>query len=136
MGRHLLRRPRDRGAAAVEFALVMPALVMIMFAIMEFGYAFFVQSSLAAAARVGDRNYAINWGTVGYSSSTATDLARSNTPDPSKVVSSTITTTCSNPGDQSTLTLTYQYHSLTGLLDGILGSDITMTGKASMACGG
>ncbi|MHB1008796.1 MAG: TadE family protein [Propionibacteriaceae bacterium] len=53
MGRHLLRRRLDRGAAAVEFALVMPVLVMIMFAIMEFGYAFFVQSSVAAAAAWG-----------------------------------------------------------------------------------
>lgn len=136
MVRHPLRR-RERGAAAVEFALVMPVLVMIMFGIMEFGYAFFIQSSVAAAARVGERNYAINWANVGYSSTTATTLASSNTPDPTKVVSSTITQTCSQPGGQSTLTITYQYHSLTGLLDGILGSsNVTLTGKASMACGG
>ncbi len=136
MVRHHLHRRRDRGAAAVEFALVMPVLVMIMFGIMEFGYAFYIQSSVAAAARVGERNYAINWQTLNYNQSTATNLATSNTPDPTKVVSSTITQTCSNPGDQSTLTITYQYHSLTGLLDGILGSNITLNGKASMACGG
>jgi Flp pilus assembly protein TadG len=140
MVRHRLRRRRERGAAAVEFALVVPALVMIMFAIMEFGYAFFIQSSVAGAARVGVRSYSINWATPN-SSSTAVALAKSAAPDPTKVVNATFSVggvagaTCT-PGAQTTLVLTYQYHSLTGLLDGVLGSNITLTGKASMACGG
>jgi len=56
-----LRRWRDRGAAAVEFALVLPLLVMILLGIAEFGYAFSIQAQVALAARVGVRNYAINW---------------------------------------------------------------------------
>jgi Flp pilus assembly protein TadG len=145
MVRHRLRRRRERGAAAVEFALVVPALVMIMFAIMEFGYAFFIQSSVAGAARVGVRNYAINWSTTGFTTAQlqqqAIQLADQATPEPSKVVNATfsiggVAGAACTPGAQTTLVLTYQYRSLTGLLDGVLGSNITLTGKASMACGG
>ncbi|MBI4901015.1 MAG: pilus assembly protein [Actinobacteria bacterium] len=150
MVRHHLHRRRERGAAAVEFALVMPVLVMIMFGIMEFGYAFFIQSSVAGAARVGVRNYAINWSTTGYTTAQlqqqAIQLADQATPDPTKVASATISVAVPpatpvagapcTPGAQTTLVLKYQYHSLTGLLDGVLGSNITLTGKASMACGG
>ena len=38
------RSGRDRGAAAVEFALLMPLLLVLLLGIMEFGYAFFVQA--------------------------------------------------------------------------------------------
>ena len=148
---HTLRRRRHRGAAAVEFALVVPLLVMILFGIMEFGYAFFIQASVASAARVGVRSYAINWNTVAAPGNTAAQnetaarntaiaLAKSApglvTSDfvPNPTISPSCTTT--TVGSQTTLTLTYRYHSLTGLLDGVLGQSIIVTGKGSMACGG
>ena len=143
-----LRRWRDRGAAAVEFALVMPLLVMILFGIVEFGWMFFVQAQVAAAARVGVRSYAINWNTVAAQNNTAAQneaaaqntakaIAMSEVPVPGDVFSKVITSPCVTGGSQTTLTLTYKYHSLTGLLDGILASsNITLVGKGSMACGG
>ena len=45
----------ERGAAAVEFALVLPVLIVLVLGIVEFGRAFQVQSTLAAAAREGVR---------------------------------------------------------------------------------
>jgi len=152
-----LRRRRDRGAAAVEFALVLPLLVMLLFGIMEFGYAFFIQAQVAGAARVGVRSYAINWNTVAAQNNTAAQndaaaqntakaIAKSEVPVPAAVSSEAFTYKDTNgnllpgpcsPGLQTTLTLTYKYHSLTGLLDGILASsNITLTGIGSMACGG
>jgi Flp pilus assembly protein TadG len=135
-----LRRRRHRGAAAVEFALVLPFLVMILFGIMEFGYAFFIQSSVASAARVGVRNYAINWKTTTAQDTaarnTAIAVATSAVPVPGDVVGAAFTSPCVTPGSQTTLTLTYRYHSLTGLLDGVLGPNINVTGIGSMACGG
>ena len=153
---HTLRRRRHRGAAAVEFALVVPLLVMILFGIMEFGYAFFIQASVASAARDGVRNYAINWNTgpLGNTAaqndaaaqSTAKAIAKNDVPVPGDLFSEAFTYQDTNgnllpgpcsPGLQTTLTLTYKYHSLTGLLDGVLGtSNINVTGKGSMACGG
>jgi Flp pilus assembly protein TadG len=131
-----LRSRRDRGAAAVELALVLPLLVMILFGIVEFGYAFFIQGSVASAARVGVRDYSINYSKPN-SAATAIAVAKLSVPVPADVVSAAFTTACATPGAQTTLVLTYRYHSLTGLLDGVLGSNnITVTGKGSMACGG
>lgn len=49
------RRDQDRGAAAVEFALVLPILVVLVFGIVVFGRALNVQATLAGAARVAAR---------------------------------------------------------------------------------
>lgn len=142
MATQTMRRRRDRGAAAVEFALVVPLLVMILFGIVEFGNAFSIQASVASAARVGVRNYSIYYSKPG-AAATAIGIAKSATPVPGNVVSAVFTdkdgnlvTSCA-PGAQIYLVLTYKYHSLTGLLDGFLGSNnITLTGKGSMSCGG
>lgn len=124
---------RERGAAAVEMALLLPVLTMILLAIVEFGYAFFVQASVAAAARVGIRDYVIHY-SVPNAKATAVDLAKAGLPDPSSLASAAFSADCVD-GAQSTLIITYQYHSLTGLLDGVLGSNVTITGKGSMQCG-
>lgn len=124
----------ERGAAAVEFAIILPILMMVLLAIMEFGYAFFIQASVASAARVGVRSYAINY-TVPNSQVTATNYAKAGLPAPTDLKTAVFTPACVRDG-QTTLTITYRYHSLTGLLDRILGNDITVTGQGSMQCGG
>ena len=48
-------RARDDGAAAVEFALVLPVLVVLVFAILQFGFAFAQVLALNSAARQGAR---------------------------------------------------------------------------------
>lgn len=48
-------RPRERGAAAVEFALVLPILLLFLGGIIDFGRAFFTQVVLTNAAREGVR---------------------------------------------------------------------------------
>jgi len=49
------RTAGERGAAAVEFALVLPLLLLIIFAIIDFGRAFSAQVTLTEAAREGVR---------------------------------------------------------------------------------
>ncbi len=51
----LRRRHRERGAAAVEFALVLPVLVLFVFGIVDLGRAFMDQAILTNAAREGTR---------------------------------------------------------------------------------
>lgn len=46
---------RERGAAAVEFAIVLPVLFLVIAGIVDFGRAFFTQIQLANAAREGAR---------------------------------------------------------------------------------
>jgi len=49
------RRSDDRGAVAVEFALVLPLLLAILYGILDFGRAYNAQETLTQAARVGAR---------------------------------------------------------------------------------
>lgn len=129
-----VRRPRDQlGAAAVEFALVLPLLLTLVLAVIEFGYMFFSEASVAGAAREGARNYAIHWKDAG-AVATAQGVATAATPIPGNVVSVAITA-CS-AGAQTDVVVTYRYRSLTGWLDGIIGASPTLTGRGTMRCGG
>lgn len=49
------RNHRRRGGAIVEFAVVLPLLLTILFGIIEYGYVFMVRQSLQHAAREGCR---------------------------------------------------------------------------------
>ena len=53
------RPERSRGAAAVEFALVLPILVALLFGIIEFGRIYNAKLTLANAAREAARDYVI-----------------------------------------------------------------------------
>ena len=54
-----MSKTTERGAVAVEFALLAPVLVMLLLGIMEFGRAYNAQISLSSAAREGVRVMAI-----------------------------------------------------------------------------
>jgi Flp pilus assembly protein TadG len=51
---------RDRGAAAVEFALLLPLLLLLIFGIIDFGRALNAQITLTQAAREGARLEALD----------------------------------------------------------------------------
>lgn len=56
MNHRLARKARqDRGAAAVEFALLLPLLLLLVFGIIDFGRALNAQITLTQAAREGAR---------------------------------------------------------------------------------
>ena len=85
----------DRGGAAVEFALVAPILLALVFGIIQFGMVMFVQNNMMNAAREAARqhavgavtlagaqtvaqNYLANWGmtfTVTATNPTATEVS-------------------------------------------------------------
>jgi Flp pilus assembly pilin Flp len=77
----------ERGAAAVEFALLLPLLVLIVFGIVDFGRAINAQITLTQAAREGARALALGQtdyqtrgldAAIGFSGVTVTDLPDSN----------------------------------------------------------
>ena len=51
---------RDRGAAMIELALILPLLVMLLVGIVDFGRAYSAQVSITAAAREGARVLALS----------------------------------------------------------------------------
>ena len=56
----LRKRRYDTGQALVEMALVLPILCVLLFAVIDMGYALFVYSTLYSATREGVRIAAIN----------------------------------------------------------------------------
>ena len=59
-GRVTQRLTRDRGAAAVEFALVLPLFIAILFAIVHFGFVFFIWNDMGNAAREAARRLSVD----------------------------------------------------------------------------
>lgn len=62
-GRQKVKRSCDRGAAAVEFALVVPVLLIVVFGIIDFGRMMNAQLQVSEAAREGARAATVITGT-------------------------------------------------------------------------
>lgn len=129
-----MSRASERGAVAVEFAIVAPILVMLLLGIMEFSRVYNAQASLAAAAREGVRVMAIS-NNASTARSAAKNTAVSLQPGlaDSNIVFKNLdsgTTTCAS-GHRMTITITYTLSTMTGI-----AGPFPMTGKGAMLCGG
>ena len=122
----------DRGASAVEFALVLPLLVAMVFGIIDFSRIFNAEIQLSQAAREGVRLAAI--GTPTYTTDQAVARARLAAPRPgftdAEVTVPTVTMCTADSGPTSTATVVVTFH-----FDGILW-DHDLEQKAVMRCGG
>jgi Flp pilus assembly protein TadG len=129
------RGARDRGAAAVEFALVLPLLLLIVFGIIDFGRALNAQITLTQAAREGARLAALGQpGVVSRTQSAATGLSPVS-------VSVTSCPAGAGPADNATVTASYTFSFITpvGAIAGLfcggrLGSPISMSATGVMPC--
>lgn len=129
-----MRSPsRDRGAEAVEFALVVPILLLLVFGIAEFGRAYFLQTALSAAARDGVRVMALQDDPAAArqtAQASATPLALTNSQI--SISPSSCAADGTAPAGTATVVITYQMDFLTGLF----GAGPTLTGKGTMRCNG
>ena len=142
---HRLRA--DTGSSAVEFALVVPMLVLLLVGIVEFGRAYNVQNTLSAASREAVRAVALSTAAA-TPLAVATTAVTSNTSTVSGPVAVAVTfwnggtattaTSCASGLDVHVV-LSYPFTLLTteipdtsGAHDGI----ITMKAVGVMRCGG
>ncbi|MGM0929965.1 MAG: TadE/TadG family type IV pilus assembly protein [Actinomycetota bacterium] len=130
------RMTSERGAAAVEFALVLPVLLLLLLGIVEFGRVYNAQMQLTAAARDGARVMTIN-STVSSAAdsraaviASAPALAPAITADQITIAISPGNTGACAPGSVATVTVAYPMNFLSGLF----GASITLTGKGVMQC--
>lgn len=119
----------ERGAVAVEFALLAPVLIMILLGIMEFGRAYNVQTTLTNAAREGVRHMAIN----NNQAAARTAVKNAATHLNPTLADGNIAFSATNCSVNSQMTVTINYSLTT--MTGIAGP-FAMTGKGTMLCGG
>ena len=132
----------ERGAAAVEFALVLPVLLLLLFGIVTASQAFQAQARLSAAAREGARVMALDGTTTAATAAVrgaAGDLALTDSAITfSRVSCPSTAPTGTGPAvldPTATVTVTVAYTKSFGA--GLLGDHgIDLTGKAVMRCGG
>jgi Flp pilus assembly protein TadG len=129
----LRRLTGDRGAAAVEFALVIPVLLLLVFGVAEFGRAYNIQTTLSGAAREGARTMALQ---NDVSAANAATVAAARPLELSGAQISVTPDACPLSGTTSAdtvrVTVTYQMPFVTSLF----GSGLRLTGNGVMQCNG
>ena len=117
----------DRGAAMVEFAIIAPLLLLLVFGIIEFGRAYNAQNSLTHAAREGAREYAISQDPM------AGEAAAKNAATSLRSSDITVTLSACDPGQPATVTLEYPFRLQIAFFP---INDFTMQAEGVMRCGG
>jgi len=134
--RNRLRAARlrgERGATAVEFAFILPLLIVLVLGIAEFGRAFQVSGTLSAAAREGVRVMALQ-----NDPAAARTAVRNAAPSLNPAVTNaqiTITpASCPTGATSTTVRVTVSYPM--PFLTGFFGSGVTLSGTGVMRCNG
>ena len=124
----------EHGASAVEFAMVVPLLLVLVLGIAEFGHAFQVHGTLSAAAREGARVMALQ-----NDPAAARTAVRDAAPtlDPAITNAQITVTPAACPTTSTTrsnvrVTVDYPMPFLTGFF----GASVAMSGTGVMRCQG
>lgn len=120
----------DRGAAAVEFALVFPILFLVLVGIVEYGSIFNTQLMLTSAAREGARTMAVTGDPV-RARTAVVDAAIGLSPALTSADIVITPVSCSATANVS-VTIRYPKPYLTGLF----GATIALEGKSTRTCFG
>ncbi len=124
----------ERGSVAVEFTLLLPVFLLLVFAVIELGSAWYFRQMLVNASREGARLAAM------YSQEASSDatveaavgdlLTQAGFPGQPVVVA---TGTAANPGQMVTVSVSalHQFPVLSGLIPGVVGS-LTLTATTAM----
>jgi Flp pilus assembly protein TadG len=126
------RPGEDQGSAAVEFALVLPVLLLILFGIIDFGRMLNARIVLTQAAHEGARTAAV----TGDPDAAAATIAKVMGSMASGMGTPTIVG-CDDPLGDATVTVTYQFDFATPLsLVGGFGDEdgMTLTSTAVVPC--
>lgn len=119
----------ERGAAAVEFAILLPLLLLLVLGTIEYGRVYNAQITLTNAAREGVRVMAI-----GNDPAAARNAAKNAASPVSTTIPTSdivLSTEVCSAGAQVTLTINYNLSTITGI-----AGPFPLKGKGVMLCGG
>ena len=122
----------ERGAAAIEFALVLPILLILILGIFEFGRVFSIQVSLSNAAREGARVMAIQDDQTAARSA-AIAAAPGVTPAIGSGQIDISPASCAGV-ENGTVQVKISYS--VDMMTGLFGASLPLEGRGVMVCGG
>jgi Flp pilus assembly protein TadG len=124
-------RARERGAAALEFALVLPLLVMLVFGVITFGRAYQAKVELSSGVREGARLLAL-----GKSSGEAKTATIDAAPglNPALSAGDITTSACPSGGADGTARVRATY-SLQYTIPLVSSGTLTLHADGAMRCG-
>lgn len=126
-------RRRERGAAAVEFAIVLPILLLFLAGIIDFGRAMYTQAIVTNAAREGARAAVVNANASARATAAATPLT--------VAVAAGTCPAVGGPAANVTVTVTTDFDWIligpaTSMVGGAAALPAQLTSSATMRCGG
>lgn len=136
---------KERGAAAVEMAIVLPMLLLVIGGLVDFGRAFYLNAVITNASREGARMVAMGYDTTRAQTRVNTALG---TPSALGSLTPNISfTTCPNAANTATARVSIpsgpannQFHWLVlNIVPSLFGQTVTtpnLTATGSMRCGG
>lgn len=118
----------EKGQSVVEFALVVPILLLLVLGIMEFGRAYSANLTLQNAAREGAR-----LAVTGATDARITQRVKDSAPtlDPARINVS-VTPSSRHQGDNVVVTVTYDFQYLTPFIQDLAGSLRTFQQQVTM----
>lgn len=125
-------RSRERGAAAVEFALILPVFLLLIIGMLEFARAYNAQISISNAAREGARVMAIH-DDASLARSSAIDAAVSLNP---ALVDGNIAISPASCAASTDGTVEVSINYELPLMTGLFGITLPIDGVGVMLCGG
>lgn len=135
---------REAGAAAVEFALVLPVLLLLICGTIDFARAYNAHISLSGAAREGARVLALGTGDPVATTQCAAPSLDTDGDGCGEFAVATNPASCSgNAGQPATVTAAYDFSYITPVSNLMvlfggsgLASPLTLNGIGVMRCGG
>jgi len=115
----------SRGNNLVEFALVLPVLLMLLMGILDLGRAFYVYSAISNAAREGARRGIITPDDTAAIVTTVQEWAIGLDPDQMQITVQLVT--AEPQPDRIQVTVTYSFHPVTPLVSRLLGGQGYLT---------
>jgi Flp pilus assembly protein TadG len=128
--RSAISKPGSDGVTLVEFALVVPLLLAILFATLDLGWGVYASNTLSLAAREGARKGIIS---SASDSTIRTQVKTTATGLPLQDSDIAISRHSEDGDDFITVTVEYDYSPFTPFLGALFaGGAITLSGKATM----
>lgn len=122
------KRKNEKGQSIVEFALVIPLLLIFVMAIIEFGFMFNAYLTISSASREGARLGALG------ETNTAIELrvdSVSNTLDLNNI-NVAVTPSSRDRGDMVRVTVSYDYQLITPIISNILSPFVNLEAETVM----